>query len=157
TPSILFQEASNGPGVFGVGTPGPAMVIDTAANLYFVLSQNTLVEGTLNSTADPTVVAAWTSFYTSTVLTISQGVTHVLSHDVASGQSEVDPGALGIDLTNHRIFIGVGSNFNFENGFIGLTYSPTSGTVSNNISYVATMATNGAQPTSPEEMVYNNG
>src|SRR5262249_4968237 len=96
-------------------------------------------------------------FYTSTVLTISQGVTHVLSHDVASGQSEVDPGALGIDLTNHRIFIGVGSNFNFENGFIGLTYSPTSGTVSNNIFYVATMATNGAQPTSPEEMVYNNG
>jgi hypothetical protein len=146
TASDLFQET--GGGVFNVGTPGPAIVIDTVANLYFVLNGNQqsgqLLEGTLNSTADPTQVAAWNSFYTLN-----------LSHDVVNGDTEVDPGALAIDLTNHRIFIGVGSDKSTENGFVGLTYSQTSGAVSN-VSYVATMATNNLQPSSPEEMVYNN-
>src|SRR5262249_53195204 len=126
------------------------IVIDTVDNLYFVLNGNQLngqlLEGTLNSTADPTQVAAWNTFYS----------TSGLSHNVSIGQTEIDPGALAIDLANHRIFIGVGSNLNSENGFIGLTYAPATGSVSN-ISYVATMATGGAQPTSPEEMVYNNG
>ena len=144
TSSDLFQEASNGPGVFGVGTPGPAMVIDTVANLYFVLSQNTLVEGTLNSTADPTVVATWTSFFNAS-----------LSHDVSAGQTEIGPGALSIDLANHRIFIGVGSLKASEKGFVGLTYSPTTGAVSN-VSYVASLGPNNTAPSIPEEEVYNN-
>jgi len=142
TSTVLFQET--GGGVFDVGTPGPAIVIDTVANLYFVLSGNELLEGHLNSTLDPTAVATWTSFFNAS-----------LSTEVSGGQSEVDPGALGIDLTNHRIFIGVGSNNNAHNGFVGLTYSQTSGAVSS-VSYVATMATGGTQPSSPEEMVYNN-
>jgi Domain of unknown function (DUF4347)/FG-GAP-like repeat len=143
TSSVLFQET--GGGVFNVGTPGPAIVIDTVADLYFVLSGNQLLEGHLDSTVDPTAVATWTSFFNTN-----------LSTEVNNGDSEVDPGALAIDLTNHRLFIGVGSDNNAHNGFVGLTYSQTSGAVSN-VSYVATMATSNTQPSSPEEMVYNNG
>jgi hypothetical protein len=53
TPTKIFQAPA---GVFSPGTPGPALVIDTAANLYFVLSGTQLLEGNLNSSAAPTAV-----------------------------------------------------------------------------------------------------